>query len=199
MSAYKSLDDFVLVHRTNERGYRGILNTGKLYSSEYMSKLNGMEAECGWREGGDPRYIYFVLYKKSKIKRLVNNPIYKSDSVFYFDPKMILNYRDAIYFPLGINSDSNDNPYKCFSEVVNKEYEDMWPNSREEELALNLHNYWSLFEEWSDTLDDKFSEGILTNDFLVKVDYIPIENYIIKVEPGLKWNPMSKKWERHTL
>lgn len=199
MSKYKKLDDFVLVHRTTEQGYKGILRTGEIRSSDYIAKKIGMETEWGWGEGGDPKYIYFVLYKKSKLKELINNPIYKSQTIFYFDPKMLLNYKENIFFPLGDGNCNHDNQYKSFTGAPEKEFENLWPKNEEEELALNLHNYWSLFQEWwhnSLAKEDGFNEGIPTNELIVKTDFIPIKDYLIKVDPGLKWDANTKRWIR---
>ena len=199
MSKYKKLDDFVLVHRTSEQGYKGILRTGEIRSSDYIAKKIGMETEWGWGDGGDPKYIYFVLYKKSKINELINNPIYKSQTIFYFDPKMLLDYRDNIFFPTKEKTKIENNPYKRFTGAVQKEFENIWPKNEEEELALNLHNYWSLFQEWwhnSLAKEDGFNEGIPTNELIVKTDFIPIKDYLIKVDPGLKWDANTKRWIR---
>jgi hypothetical protein len=193
MSKYKKLDDFILVHRTNEKGYNGILRTGELRSSDYMAKKIGMEAEYGWGDGGDPKYIYFTLYKKSCLDELIDNPIYKNYSVFYFDPKMLLNYKDNISFPVN----KNNNQYKRFLGESDEGFKDLWPHNETEELALNLHHYWSLFQEWwysSLSKDDSFNQGIPTNELMIKTDFIPIKDYMIKFDPGLKWDANTKRW-----
>jgi hypothetical protein len=111
---------------------------------------------------------------------------------------MILNYKDSIFFPIN----KNDNQYKRFLKEPNDEFEtfkDLWPRNETEELSLNLHHYWSLFQEWwytSLAKDDSFNQGIPTNELMVKTDFIPIKDYMIKVDPGLKWNVKSKQWMR---
>ena len=187
--AFKNLDDFVLLHYASRYNWKNILETGELRSSYYSGKLRGEEYELnrewGLENGGNPIYVYVLLWKKSKLDKLPF--IYRWEyPVFYFDPRMILNYRDKVSFWPEANFGLNGIPYKRFPKTSLKGFEDLWPKNDEEELALNLHNFWSMVEK---------KKCFGDNELLFEVDFISINDYILKVESNpIEHNPDAKKW-----
>ena len=183
---FKKLDDFVLVHYTSKYGYEEILKTMELRSVAYMGK-DSEEHYC------NPKKIYTTLYKKSRIKELINLPIYKFSPVFYFDPRMILDYRDKVNFPVGQGFGADDHPYKRFPQEPIEKFKDLWPKNDEEELALNLHNWWNMFEEW---LFKEDAMDFPQNELLFETDFIPLTNYLLKVEPGRIKNKKTHRFNK---
>ena len=193
---FKNLDDFVLLHYASGYNWKNILETGELRSSYYSGKLRGEEydfrqsilaKEWGLENGGNPIYVYVLLWKKSKLDKLPF--MYRWEyPVFYFDPRMILNYRDKVSFWPSANFGLNGIPYKRFPKTPLKGFKDLWPKNDEEELALNLHNFWSMVEK---------KKGFGDNELLFEVDFVSIQNYILKVEPNvIEYNPDTKKWTK---
>ena len=194
--AFKNLDDFVLLHYASRYNWKNILETGELRSSYYSGKLRGeeydlshMTDEWGIENGGNPIYVYTLLWKKSKLDKLpfMYRSVYP---VFYFDPRMILAYRDKVGFWPSANFGLNNIPYKRFPKTPLKEFEDLWPKNDEEELALNLHNFWSMVEK----------KNIGDNELLFEVDFVSINDYIIKIDSNpIEHNPDVKKWDKIIL
>ena len=167
----------------------------ELRSVAYMTKLDGDELDlkdCSC----NPYKIYTSLYKKSRIKELINLPMYKNAPVFYFDVRMILNYRDKVNFPVGQGFGADDHPYKRFLQESTDDYEefkDLWPKNDEEELALNLHNWWNMFEEW---LVKEDAMEFPQNELLFETDFIPLTDYLLKVEPGRIYNKKTHRFNK---
>ena len=172
--SFKKLDDFVLCHQTNIYTYKKILEQGELKSTSYQSEG---EAKEGYNMGGNPNKIYFTLVKESKLKEFEKNPNHQYDVKFYIDPRILLPYKDKIEFSPSWNYGKKGRKYHSFNKNKKppKGFEDLFPENEEEELALNLNYFYSLYEE--DVIGQKSGQ----NEITIKTDVVHINDYLIDV------------------
>jgi len=171
MSDFKKLDDFVLCHQTNIYTYKKILEQGELKSTSYLS---GGKEKKGQNMGGNPKKIYFTLVKESKLREFEKNPIRQYDVKFYIDPRILLPYKDKIEFSPSWNYGKKGRKYHSFTKGKKplKGFEDLFPKNEEEELALNLNYFYSLYEE--DVIGQKSGQ----NEITIKTDVVHINDYL---------------------
>lgn len=180
MSGFKNLDDFGLCHQTNIFTYKKILEQGELKSTSYLTEGKSKE---GGNMGGNPNKIYFTLIKLSKLKTFEKNPLRMYDVKFYLDPRILLKYKDKIEFSPSWNYGKKGIKYHSFEKDKEplKGFEDLYPENEEEELALNLNYFYSLFEE--DIVGQKSGQ----NEITIEADVVPINDYLIDVSVPPKY------------
>jgi len=177
MTEYKYSNLFVLCHQTSIFAYKKILKDGELRSSAYQSTDKITE---GVNMGGAPNKIYLTLMKIDDLKKFEKSPSRDYDVLFYLHPSILLNFigTDSIKFSPNWNYGKDGISYHSFEALKKpiKGFEDLWPENKEEELALNLNYFYSIFKE------DIVGQKSFQNEIMIETETLPINEYLLDIK-----------------
>jgi hypothetical protein len=146
--------------------------------------------------GGAPNKIYLTLMKVEDLRKFEKSPLRQYDVLFYIHPRVLLNFVDGaesssakITFNPNWNYGKTSFPYHSFETLKKpiKGFEDIWPENKEEEIALNLNYFYSLFKE------DIVGQKSFQNEIMIETDILPINDYLedVRIPPKYLFRRMG--------